>query len=92
MAKLNDLSTRQLKLLGASLLPILASIDESDVEHEQEIVNDIQFVLCTLSDVINEREETSKQFRDIVNDLLVDVERNSLKVISNPDIELPEYK
>ena len=91
MAKLNDLSTRQLKLLGASLLPILASIDESE-ESESEILNDIQFVLCTLSDVINEREETSKQFRDIVNDLLVDVERNSLKVISNPDIELPEYK
>lgn len=92
MAKLNDLSTRQLKLLGASLLPILASMDDSDMENESEIVNDIQFVLSTLSDVINEREETSKQFRDIVNDLLVDVERNSLKVISNPDIELPEYK
>ena len=92
MAKLNDLSTRQLKLLGASLLPILASIDDSDMENESEIVNDIQFVLGTLSDVINEREETSKQFRDIVNELLVDVERNSLKVISNPEIELPEYK
>lgn len=92
MAKLNDLSTRQLKLLGASLLPILASVDDSDVEHEQEIVNDIQSVLSILSDVINERDEITHQFCEIVNELLVDVERNSLKVLSNPDIELPEYK
>lgn len=92
MAKLNDLSTRQLKLLGASLLPILASVDDSDMENESDIVNDIQSALSILSDVINERDEITHQFCTIVNESLVDVERNSLKVISNPEIELPEYK
>lgn len=91
MENLNDLSSRQIKLIGASLIPLMDSLMESELESADQVVSDITSILARLSNVIEERDKVTQNFCEIVNELLSDVDQNSLQIIANPEIELPEY-
>lgn len=91
MENLNDLSSRQIKLIGASLIPLMDSVMESELESADQVVSDITSILARLSNVIEERDQVTQNFCEIVNELLSDVDKNSIQIVANPEIELPEY-
>lgn len=91
MDKLNALSTHELHVIASCLFATMEHAHNSDSDLAREIKRQVKPVIDKIGDVLELREQETQTFCEIVNELLSDVDQNSIKIIENPEIELPEY-
>ena len=91
MDKLNALSTHELHVIASCLFSTLQHAIASDSDMAQSIREQVKPVIDKIGDVLELRELETEKFCEIVNELLSDVDQNSIQIIANPEIELPEY-
>ena len=71
---------------------LLCDIHNQAVDHDDmEVVEQVRPIIFKIKQESESRFAELRNFADLVNTSLVDVERQSMRILSKPEIETPDY-